>query len=99
MQRVATKSLTIDLRGHTIKGETMYHIAVVWDIKPEHRDDFIAAALRDGPASAANEPGTRQFERTVDAANPNRFHLNEAYDDALAFDTHAKGGAWARFSP
>ncbi|MFO1103661.1 MAG: hypothetical protein U1E20_12245 [Methylocystis sp.] len=31
----------------------MYNIAVHFDVKPEHRDDFIAAALEDGRNSAA----------------------------------------------
>jgi autoinducer 2-degrading protein len=75
----------------------MYHIAVHFDVKPEHRDDFIAAALEDGRNSAADEPGTRRFELIADESNPNRFYLNEAYDDAAAFDVHGKGPHFARF--
>jgi autoinducer 2-degrading protein len=75
----------------------MYHIAVTFDVQPEHRDEFIAAALEDGRNSAADEPGTRRFELIVDEQDPNRFYLNEAYDDAAAFDVHAKGPHFARF--
>lgn len=75
----------------------MYHIAVHFDVQPEHREDFIAAALEDGRNSAADEPGTRRFELIVDEDNPNRFYLNEAYDDAQAFDAHTKGPHFDRF--
>ncbi|MDO8212087.1 putative quinol monooxygenase [Conexibacter sp. CPCC 206217] len=75
----------------------MYHIAVHFDIEPEHREEFIAAALQDGRDSGANEPGTRRFELIVDEENPNRFYLNEAYDDLDAFNVHADGPYFKRF--
>ncbi len=75
----------------------MYNIAVYFDVQPKHREDFIVAALEDGRNSAADEPGTQRFELIVDEKNPNRFYLNEAYDDAEAFDVHAKGPHFARF--
>jgi (4S)-4-hydroxy-5-phosphonooxypentane-2,3-dione isomerase len=75
----------------------MYHVAVHFDVDPEHRDDFIAAALEDGRNSNADEPGTQRFELIVDEENPNRLYLNEAYDDAAAFDIHANGPHFARF--
>ena len=75
----------------------MYHIVVSWDVPAEKRDAFIEAALEDGRNSAADEPGTRRFELIEDAENPNRFYLNEAYDDAAAFDAHAAGPHFARF--
>lgn len=75
----------------------MYNVAVYFDVKPEHREDFIAAAHEDGRNSAASEPGTRRFELIVDESNPNRFYLNEAYDSLKAFDIHAKGPHFATF--
>jgi (4S)-4-hydroxy-5-phosphonooxypentane-2,3-dione isomerase len=75
----------------------LYSIAVYFDVQPEHRDEFIAAALEDGRDSLADEPGTQRFELIVDEEHPNRFYLNEAYDDAEAFDSHAKGPHFARF--
>ncbi|MEV6098180.1 putative quinol monooxygenase [Nocardia sp. NPDC051981] len=75
----------------------MYHIAVSFDVPADRRDEFIAAALEDGRDSAADEPGTRRFELIADADNPNRFYLNEAYDDEAAFNLHAKGPHFARF--
>ena len=75
----------------------MYHIAVYFDVPQARRDEFIAAALEDGRNSAADEPGTRRFELIEDEQRPNRFYLNEAYDDATAFDVHAKGPHFERF--
>ncbi|WP_214322949.1 putative quinol monooxygenase [Nonomuraea sediminis] len=75
----------------------MYHIAVSFDVPADRRAEFVAAALEDGRNSATDEPGTRRFELIADADNPNRFYLNEAYDDEAAFDVHAKGPHFARF--
>lgn len=75
----------------------MYHVAVHFDVRPEHRDEFIAAALEDGRNSGADEPGTQRFELIVDEENPNRFYLNEGYADAAAFSEHADGPHFARF--
>lgn len=75
----------------------MYHIAVYFDVPAHRRDEFIAAALEDGRNSAADEPGTRRFELIQDAEQQNRFYLNEAYDDAAAFDAHAEGEHFERF--
>lgn len=67
----------------------MYHVGVYFDINPEHHGDFIAAALQDGRDSDANKSDKRRFERIVYEVNHNRCYLNEAYDDAQAFDVHA----------
>ncbi|MFE0648203.1 putative quinol monooxygenase [Streptomyces sp. NPDC059534] len=75
----------------------MYHIAVSFDIPAEHRETFIAAALEDGRNSARDEPGTRRFELITDADDPERFYLNEAYDDEAAFDAHCKGEHFEKF--
>lgn len=75
----------------------MYNIAVYFDVPDDRRDEFVAAALEDGRNSAADEPGTRRFELIEDAEKPNRFYLNEAYDDEAAFDLHANGPHFARF--
>ncbi|MEU7279002.1 putative quinol monooxygenase [Streptomyces sp. NPDC045431] len=75
----------------------MYHIAVAFDVPAERRAEFIAAALADGRDSLADEPGTRRFELIADAEDPNRFYLNEAYEDEAAFDEHCAGEHFARF--
>lgn len=75
----------------------MYHVAVHFDVAPENHEAFIAAALKDGRESAANEPGTRRFELIRDDSDPNRFYLNEAYDDLDAFDVHTEGPYFKEF--
>ncbi|MFJ9517617.1 putative quinol monooxygenase [Kitasatospora sp. NPDC101801] len=75
----------------------MYHIAVSFDIPADKRQEFIDAALEDGRLSDRDEPGTQRFELITDAENPNRFYLNEAYDDEAAFDVHCQGEHFAKF--
>jgi (4S)-4-hydroxy-5-phosphonooxypentane-2,3-dione isomerase len=75
----------------------MHHIAVYFDVPAEHHRAFIEAALEDGRESSANEPGTRRFELIRDNDDPNRFYLNEAYDDAAAFEAHAAGPYFKQF--
>lgn len=75
----------------------MYHIAVYFDVQPEHRQDFISAAIKDGADSGANEPGTLRFELIQDESDPNRFYLNEGYQSEAAFDEHANGPYFKEF--
>jgi autoinducer 2-degrading protein len=75
----------------------MYIIVVSVEIKPEHRQDFIKAALQDGHDSTLNEPGTRRFELIQDESNPNRFYFMEAYEDKTAFEAHGNGPYFQAF--
>lgn len=75
----------------------MHQIAVRFDVPADRRAEFITAALEDGRHSLADEPGTRRFEVIVDKDDPNRFYLNEAYDDQAAVDAHIAGPHLARF--
>jgi autoinducer 2-degrading protein len=69
----------------------VYHIAVAWDVQPERRDDFVAAALLDGREAGPAEPGTLRFELIADPEDENRFYLNEGYADEAAFAAHGEG--------
>ncbi|MFF4582225.1 putative quinol monooxygenase [Streptomyces sp. NPDC001389] len=75
----------------------MYHVAVAFDVQPEHRETFIAAAHADARDSAVDEPFTQRFELVEDEVDPNRFYLDEVYDDAAAFDRHMAGPHFAAF--
>ena len=75
----------------------MYIIVVGLEIKPEHRQDFIKAALQDGHDSSLNEPGTRRFELLQDESNHNCFYLSEAYEEKAAFEAHANGPYFQAF--
>ncbi len=69
----------------------MYIITIGLEIKPEHRQDFIKAALQDGHDSSLNEPVTRRFELLHDESNPHHFYLSEAYENKAAFEAYANG--------
>jgi len=75
----------------------MYQIVASFDVPAEHHKDFIEAALEDGRDSTANEPGTLRFELIKDTEHPNRFYLNEAYQDEAAFEVHRRGPYFNRF--
>lgn len=75
----------------------MYHVAVAFDVQPDRREDFIAAAHADARDSAVDEPFTDRFELVVDEQDPNRFYLDEVYDDAASFDKHMAGPHFAKF--
>lgn len=76
----------------------MYTLIVSIEVKPEHRQDFVKAALQDGHDSLLNEPGTQRFEVIEDERNPNRFILSEVYADKAAFDAHATGPYFQAFA-
>jgi autoinducer 2-degrading protein len=75
----------------------MYQIASYFDVAPERHQDFIDAVLEDRRDSLASEPGTRRFELIKDSVNPDRFYLDEAYDDEAAFEVHKRGPYFERF--
>lgn len=75
----------------------MYHVAVAFDVQPEHHEEFIAASHADARDSAVDEPFTQRFELVVDENDPNRFYLDEVYDDAASFDKHMVSPHFARF--
>ena len=75
----------------------MYVIVVGVEVKPEHRQDFIEAALQDGRDSTLNEPGTQRFELVQDDGDPNRFYFIEAYKDKAAFNAHGEGSYFQTF--
>ncbi|MEU4982558.1 putative quinol monooxygenase [Streptomyces sp. NPDC021969] len=75
----------------------MYHVAVAFDVQPDRREDFIAACHADARDSAVDEPFTQRFELVADENDPNRFYLDEVYDDAAAFDKHMAGPHFAKF--
>jgi (4S)-4-hydroxy-5-phosphonooxypentane-2,3-dione isomerase len=79
----------------TPKGEPVFHIVATFDVDRDRHQEFIAAALKDGRDSCANERGTRRFELIKDDAD--RFFLNEAYDDEAAFRVHESGQHYKRF--
>jgi autoinducer 2-degrading protein len=75
----------------------MYHIVVSFEVPASRREEFIAAALEDGRNSETEEPGTHRFELIEDENDPNRFYLDEAYENIPSFETHVDGRHFKRF--
>jgi autoinducer 2-degrading protein len=76
----------------------MYMIVVRFDIKPEHRQDFINAGLQDGHDSCLYEPGTKRFEIVQDEDDPNCFYFSEVYEDKAANQAHGSGPYYKAFA-
>jgi (4S)-4-hydroxy-5-phosphonooxypentane-2,3-dione isomerase len=62
-----------------------------FDVKPEHRDAFIAALVEHGRTAVPTEPQTRRFDVLVDSEDPNCILLYEAYVDTDAMGVHLAG--------
>lgn len=65
-------------------------------IKPENVDAFMAKVIENAKAARA-EPGCRQFEVLVDAADRTKVMLFEVYDDQQAFEAHQAGAAFKKY--
>ncbi len=74
-----------------------FAIAVTFEIKPEHADDFRARVLQQARDSVAKEPGCRQFDVLQDESSPTTFFLYETYVDAQAFEAHRQTTHFADF--
>jgi autoinducer 2-degrading protein len=75
----------------------MYQLAVSFEVSAENHQAFIDAALANARDSLAKEPGTLRFELVRDLDDPNRFYLNEAYQDKAAFELHSRGAYFKKF--
>ena len=57
-------------------------------VKPERRDEFLAAVREDGESTTALEEGNLQFNVVQDSEEPDRFFLFEVYRDQAALEAH-----------
>lgn len=65
----------------------MHVVCIYVHVKPEHRDDFIAASLENARATI-QEPGNLRFDVNQQADDPNRFVLYEVYRDQNGMKAH-----------
>ncbi len=72
-------------------------IIAEFEARPEHVDEFLAAAQQDARLAVAREPGCRQFDVNVPNDAPHKVVLYEVYDDATAFEAHLKTPHLAEF--
>jgi autoinducer 2-degrading protein len=57
-------------------------------IKPEFREQFVAAVTEDGLHSTRDEPGCLRFDAIQDVTDSTKFYLYEVYRDAAALEAH-----------
>jgi quinol monooxygenase YgiN len=64
-------------------------IVVEFELKPEHRDDFIKL-MKSHAALSRAEDGCQQFDVLQAQEDPNRIFFVESWRDRAALDVHAK---------
>jgi quinol monooxygenase YgiN len=72
---------------------------VSFKVKPESRDQFLAAAEDDSTCSVRDEGGgCLRFDVYQDTEDENRFFFHEVYRDQAALDAHRTMPHFARWS-
>ena len=66
----------------------MYCIIVKVELKPDSRDQFLAAMLDNARASVADEPGCLVFDVLEAREEAETFYLYEIYQDPEALQAH-----------
>ena len=72
----------------------MYVVCIHVNVKPEHRDEFIAASLANARATV-QEPGNLRFDVNQQLDDPNRFVLYEVYRDEAGMNAHKETAHYA----
>jgi autoinducer 2-degrading protein len=67
----------------------MKALVVTLQVKPDKREQFLAAAEDDSTCSVRDEPGCMRFDVLQDASDSNRYYFYEVYKDDDAFAAHA----------
>jgi autoinducer 2-degrading protein len=73
----------------------MLSLMVQLEVRPEDRDEFLAAITANAAASVRDEPGCHRFDVTAVEGDANRFALYELYADADAFEAHKRAPHFA----
>ena len=66
----------------------MIVLVVSLQIKPGHRDAFLAAITENAKSSFTDECGCEYFDVTVDTADDHHYVFYELYHDQAALDAH-----------
>jgi autoinducer 2-degrading protein len=75
----------------------MFALVVSLQVKPEQREQFLAAAEDDSTSSVRDEPGCLRFDVLQDNADTNHFFFYEVYQDEDAVNAHATFPHYARW--
>jgi len=73
----------------------MFSLMVQLEVRPEDRDEFLAAITTNAQASVRDEPGCHRFDVSAVEGDDTRFVLYELYDDAAAFEAHKRAPHFA----
>ena len=68
----------------------MFSLLVQVEVRPEDRDEFLAAIRTNAEASVREEPGCHRFDVCAVEGEDTRYVLYELYDDAAAFAEHKR---------
>jgi len=75
----------------------MKALVVSLNVKPDKREQFLAAAQDDSTCSVRDEPGCVRFDVLQDSTDQNLFYFYEIYKDDEAFKAHATMPHYARW--
>ena len=73
----------------------MFSLTVQLEVRPDDRDEFLAAITSNAQASVRDEPGCHRFDVSAVEGDETRFVLYELYDDADAFEAHKRAPHFA----
>lgn len=65
-----------------------YAIFVTLKLKPGMGEDFRPLILTNAAATRREEPDNHEFQVSVSADDPDRYHFYEVYTDEQALETH-----------
>ena len=74
----------------------MFVVCVTIRVKPEHRDEFVAATL-ENCRGTRSEPGNFRFDLLENLDNPDQFFLYEAYRAKDDFKRHQQTAHYSRW--
>jgi quinol monooxygenase YgiN len=66
----------------------MFALWVTVKVKPDQREQFLAAITDDAICSERDEPGCLRFNVFQDQSDENTYYFFELYRDEAAFDAH-----------
>ena len=75
----------------------MFVVTVQFEVRPEHRQSFRDAVLRQARSSLDVEAGCHVFDVCVDPDNDAAFYLYERYENSEAFEVHLDSKHYKRF--
>jgi quinol monooxygenase YgiN len=67
------------------------------EIRPEKREEFLAAITDNATHCEADEPGCSRFDILQDKANPNVYFYYEVYRDEAAVQAHRETPHFQRY--